>query len=108
MKNLFLLPLAFASTFSFANSQAYLITEFQVINNLVTFKTQPQKATNTPSCVDANNKDSWAISLNDHGSNNLYSLLLGAFDSQTPVYLTSTEQCIAESGIEKLAAVSVN
>ncbi|WP_125784029.1 hypothetical protein [Pseudoalteromonas rubra] len=107
MKNLLLLPLAFTSALSLANSQAYLITEFQVSNNLVTFKTQPKKATITPACANTEHKDSWAISLNDHGSNNLYSLLLGAFDSQTPVYLTSAQQCIPENGIEKLAAVSL-
>ncbi|KID57541.1 hypothetical protein JF50_10155 [Pseudoalteromonas luteoviolacea] len=85
--------------------QQYLVTQVDIQGEVVLFKTHPQKQVTQLSCVEPSLQAHWGVDLNVPGNVNIYSLVLGAFDSQTPVTITSKQACIA--GVEAVKAIGV-
>ncbi|WP_141685440.1 hypothetical protein [Pseudoalteromonas luteoviolacea] len=89
----------------FGNEVTYFITNVQIKNNAVILKTHANRSNPNVECINAQRLDSWAIDLTSQGGANLFSLILGAFESNRPVILKGKNTCLPEGDIELLDKV---
>ncbi|BBN83628.1 hypothetical protein PA25_36130 [Pseudoalteromonas sp. A25] len=108
MKTLLLVLTALASWACFGTQQQYLVTDVQIKNDTVLFKTHPKRdAITAAACVSSQQLDHWLIDLHAKGSTNMFSILLGAFDSATPVLIEGEKSCFADTNVELVKKVTV-
>ncbi|MBE0370362.1 hypothetical protein PAUR_b0379 [Pseudoalteromonas aurantia 208] len=86
--------------------EKYHITEVEVKNDQVWFKTN-QKRSALTSCSRLELMDQWLIDLNSKGSANLLSLVLGAFDSQLGLNIVGSGRCATGTELEIVEKITV-
>ncbi|MBD1582584.1 hypothetical protein [Pseudoalteromonas sp. S16_S37] len=108
MKNLLLVLVALMSCACLSAQQQYIVTDVQIKNDTVLFKTHPKRDGATAACVGAEQLEQWLVDLHAKGSANIFSILLGAFDSGTPVIIEGTNRCFADTNIELVNTITIS